>query len=57
MALHAQKPIDFPNTMPDHGKVAQDVETLATAAKKKDELPFFEVLVNRSDRHLAAVYV
>ncbi|KAF9528103.1 hypothetical protein CPB83DRAFT_356481 [Crepidotus variabilis] len=55
MALNAQKPTDYPGVMPDQTKVAQDVEILATAAKKRDEGPFFEVLVNRSDGHLASV--
>jgi len=55
MALHAQKPIDLPHTVADPTKVAEDIETLNTAAKKKNELPFFEILINRSDRHLAAV--
>ena len=32
-----------------------DVEALGVAAKKKEEMPFIEIFVNRSQPHLAAV--
>lgn len=53
MALNAQRP---PDTLPvDPKQVAVDVETLHSAAKKREEIPFCEVLINRSQPHLAAV--
>ncbi|PPQ81358.1 hypothetical protein CVT24_001147, partial [Panaeolus cyanescens] len=55
MALNTQKPLDDPYGQVDQRKVLEDVETLATAAKKKDEIAFAEVLINRSDTHIRAV--
>ncbi|KAF8971864.1 hypothetical protein BDZ97DRAFT_2025750 [Flammula alnicola] len=55
MALNTQKPVDSPYVGVDHTRVNADVETLHNAAKKRDEIPFFEILINRSDAHLAAV--
>ncbi|KAF9055699.1 hypothetical protein BJ165DRAFT_1398516 [Panaeolus papilionaceus] len=55
MALNAQKPANDSNGTVDEKKVAQDVEALHHASKKKDEAAFCEILVNRSDVHLSAV--
>ncbi|KAF9565818.1 Annexin [Agrocybe pediades] len=61
MALHAQKPADSPSYSyatgigMDKEKVNSDVEALHHASKKKDEMVFCEILVNRSDAHLGAV--
>ncbi|EAU92495.2 hypothetical protein CC1G_00714 [Coprinopsis cinerea okayama7 len=53
MALSLQRaPDDLPV---DRNQVMSDVETLAKAAKDKDDIPFIEVIVNRSRPHLAAV--
>jgi len=53
MALNCQRPAD---SIPvDPTQVSTDVEVLVTAAKKKDEMPFIEIFVNRSHPHLAAV--
>ncbi|KJA28323.1 hypothetical protein HYPSUDRAFT_33665 [Hypholoma sublateritium FD-334 SS-4] len=55
MALNTQKPTSGPYDIVDHSSVNADVETLHTASKKKEEIKFFEILINRSDQHLAAV--
>jgi annexin A7/11 len=55
MALNTQKPVDSPYMQIDHTRVAADVEELHRASKKKEEPPFFEILINRSDQHIAAV--
>ncbi|KAF8174952.1 hypothetical protein BJ912DRAFT_989350 [Pholiota molesta] len=55
MALNTQKPMDSPYMQIDHTRVAADVEELHRASKKKEEPPFFEILINRSDQHIAAV--
>ncbi|KAF8167211.1 hypothetical protein B0H34DRAFT_680827 [Crassisporium funariophilum] len=53
MALNAQRP---PDHLPvDHAQVTADIEKLYTGSKKKDELAFCEVLINRSNPHIAAV--
>ncbi|KAF8799887.1 Annexin [Phlegmacium glaucopus] len=53
MALNGQRPADH---LPvDHAQVAADIETLHHASKKREEVPFFEVLINRSNPHIAAV--
>jgi len=53
MALNGQRP---PDHLPvDHAQVAADIETLHHASKKKEEVPFFEILINRSNPHIAAV--
>ncbi|KAF6753329.1 hypothetical protein DFP72DRAFT_902759 [Ephemerocybe angulata] len=53
MALNTQR---APDSVPvDHTQVATDVEVLVNAVKKKDEMPFIEIFVNRSHPHLAAV--
>lgn len=57
MALNTQKPLDDPYGQVDQRKVLEDVESLATAAKKKDEIAFAEILINRTDTHIRAVYV
>ncbi|KAF9478913.1 Annexin [Pholiota conissans] len=55
MALNTQKPVDSPYNPIDHARVAADVEELHKASKKKEEQPFFEILINRSDQHISAV--
>ncbi|KAJ3496445.1 hypothetical protein NLJ89_g10485 [Agrocybe chaxingu] len=49
------KPPSTPYDAVDQAKVTADIEALNYAAKKKDELVFFDIFVNRSDRHLSAV--
>jgi annexin A7/11 len=53
MALHTQKPENEPYL--DYARVETDVDALNAASKKKDETPFFEILINRSNAHLGAV--
>ncbi|KDR85911.1 hypothetical protein GALMADRAFT_235066 [Galerina marginata CBS 339.88] len=55
MALNTQKPVDSPYAPIDQEKVVADIETLHNASKKRDEIAFCEVLINRSDSHLGAV--
>jgi len=55
MALNTQKPVDSPYTPILADAVNADVEILHNASKKKDEIAFCEVLINRSDSHLATV--
>ncbi|KIM35597.1 hypothetical protein M413DRAFT_449644 [Hebeloma cylindrosporum] len=55
MALNAQKAADTPYV--DDAQVNQDVEALHRASKKKDAITFAEILINRSDTHIAAVIV
>lgn len=53
MALNGQRP---PDHLPvDRTEVEADIETLHHASKKKEEIPFFEILINRSNPHIAAV--
>jgi annexin A7/11 len=53
MALNTQR---TPDSVPvDENQVNTDVEVLVNAAKKKDEMPFIEILVNRSQPHVARV--
>jgi len=53
MALNGQRPLDH---LPvDHNQVAADIKALHHASKKKEEVPFFEILINRSNPHIAAV--
>jgi annexin A7/11 len=53
MALNTQKPANEPFI--DYARVDADVETLNNAGKKRDEGPFFEILINRSNVHLGSV--
>ena len=69
MALNAQRPPD--HIPVDYSKVGVDIETLYQASKKKEEVcyftiviiivihvfqvPFFEILINRSNPYIAAV--
>ncbi|KJA28322.1 hypothetical protein HYPSUDRAFT_51172 [Hypholoma sublateritium FD-334 SS-4] len=55
MALNGQKPENEPYNATNYSHVNSDVEELNAASKKKDDIPFFEILINRSDQHLAAV--
>jgi len=53
MALNGQRPLDH---LPvNYTEVEADIETLHHASKKKEEVPFFEILINRSNPHIAAV--
>ncbi|TEB16534.1 Annexin, partial [Coprinellus micaceus] len=53
MALNTQR---TPDSVPvDPNQVNADVDALGVAAKKKEEMPFIEIFVNRSQPHLAAV--
>ncbi|KAG2022452.1 annexin A4 [Coprinopsis cinerea AmutBmut pab1-1] len=53
MALNCQRTPD--NVPVDQTQVLADVETLANACKKRQDLPFFEIFINRSRPHLTAV--